>query len=88
MKVVLCKADVSDDAACVKMVSEATSAFGRLDVLVNNAGTTTFVPHPDLDGLSDDDWNKILGVNLKGPFAMARELLQRLRAELGESSAG
>ena len=65
VKSVLCKADVSNDAACAEMIAQAASVFGRLDVLVNNAGTTTFVPHADLDGLSGDDWNQILGVNLK-----------------------
>lgn len=78
-KVVLCKADVSDDAACVAMVDEAVSAFGRLDILVNNAGTTTFVPHANLDDLSGDDWDKILGVNLEGAFFCSRAAVPALR---------
>ena len=79
VKATICKADVSDDAACVEMVAQATAAFGRLDVLVNNAGTTTFVPHPDLDGLSGEDWDRILGVNLKGAFFCSRAAVPELR---------
>jgi 3-oxoacyl-[acyl-carrier protein] reductase len=76
---VLCKADVSDDAACADMIGQAASAFGRLDVLVNNAGTTTFVPHADLDGLDSGDWDQILGVNLKGPFFCSRAAVPEMR---------
>jgi 3-oxoacyl-[acyl-carrier protein] reductase len=80
VKAIAHQADVSDDAQCRSMVETATDAFGRLDILVNNAGTTTFVGHRDLEGLSDADWDNILGVNLKGPFFMARAAKQALDA--------
>jgi 3-oxoacyl-[acyl-carrier protein] reductase len=64
--------DVADDRACRAMVESAVSEFGRLDVLVQSAGTTVFVPHPDLEGVKDEDWDRILGVNLKGAFQCAR----------------
>jgi 3-oxoacyl-[acyl-carrier protein] reductase len=73
------QADVSDDAQCRAMVDAAVGAFGRLDILVNNAGTTTFVAHSDLEGLSNEDWDRILGVNLKGPFFMARAAQKALQ---------
>jgi 3-oxoacyl-[acyl-carrier protein] reductase len=66
------QADVADDRACRAMVEAAERELGRLDVLVNNAGTTRFIPHGELERVSDDDWDTILGVNLKGPFQCAR----------------
>lgn len=64
--------DVADDAACRRLVDTAVRELGRLDVLVNNAGTTVFVPHANLEGIAADDWSHVLGVNLIGPFQMAR----------------
>jgi len=66
------RGDVADDRACRAVVESAVSEFGRLDVLVQSAGTTVFVPHPDLEGVKDEDWDRILGVNLKGAFQCAR----------------
>ena len=66
------RADVADDASCREMVASATRELGRLDVLINNAGTTKFIPHAQLDAVTDEDWNQILGVNLKGPFYCSR----------------
>jgi 3-oxoacyl-[acyl-carrier protein] reductase len=62
------RADVSNDADCRSMVDAAERAFGRLDVLVNNAGTTRFIKHTDLDAVSLDDWDAIFAVNLGGLF--------------------
>jgi 3-oxoacyl-[acyl-carrier protein] reductase len=74
------RADVADDAACRAMVARALADFGGLDVLVNSAGTTSFIPHGDLEKVTDADWDRILSVNLKGPFQCvraAREALAR-----------
>jgi 3-oxoacyl-[acyl-carrier protein] reductase len=65
-------ADVSDDAACRDLVARSVSELGRLDVLVNSAGTTRFIQHQDLDAVQDDDWDHIFGVNVKGAFNAAR----------------
>lgn len=64
--------DVADDAACREVVAAAVRAFGRLDVLVNNAGTTQFIDNEDLEAVPDEAWEQILAVNLKGPFQMTR----------------
>jgi 3-oxoacyl-[acyl-carrier protein] reductase len=66
------QADVADDAACRHLVERTVRELGRLDVLVNNAGRTVFVPHAQLEGVGLDDWHRILDVNLIGPFQLAR----------------
>ena len=58
--------------------------FGALDILVNNAGTTRFIDFPDLEAVQDEDWDRILAVNLKGPFQMARAA----REALADGGAG
>ncbi len=83
VKALAFKADVAEDAECRAMVREAERAFGQLDVLVNNAGTTKFIPHANLEDVSNDDWNRILQVNLVGPFQCARAASELLRAGEG-----
>ncbi|NBB21291.1 SDR family oxidoreductase [Runella sp. CRIBMP] len=63
--------------------------YGKLDVLVNNAGITTPVPHDDLEGLTDEWIDKIMQTNFRGSFAMVRatkELLEKGSDESNESS--
>jgi 3-oxoacyl-[acyl-carrier protein] reductase len=74
------RANVADDADCRAMVAEAEKAFGRLDVLVNNAGQTKFCAHENLDGLDPEDWTQILNVNLVGPFLCSRAARSLLEA--------
>lgn len=71
-KAMVVRADVSDDRQVRAMVDEAVNAFGRLDILVNNAGTTTFVPFQDLEGLTDEIWDREMSVNLRGTFYCSR----------------
>ncbi len=67
------KADVADDKSCRNTIEETTSKWGRIDSLVNNAGTTKFVfDHADLEGLDADDFLHIYKVNVVGPFQMVR----------------
>jgi 3-oxoacyl-[acyl-carrier protein] reductase len=76
-------ADVADEAQVEDMIRSAVDRFGRIDVLVNNAGTTRFIPHPDLGALTDEVWNEILGVNLKGTFFCCRAAAPALKAAEG-----
>ena len=78
------EADVADDTACRGMVDTAVREFGRLDVLVNNAGTTRFIPHDQLEEVSEADWDRILSVNLRGPFQCSRAAAAAIRAGGGE----
>jgi NAD(P)-dependent dehydrogenase (short-subunit alcohol dehydrogenase family) len=77
------QADISDESAVKAMMTATLDRFGRLDVLVNNAGTTHFVPAPDLDGLTEDVWNDILSVNVKGTFYCCRAAAPELRKTKG-----
>ncbi len=77
---VLCQADVSIDADCRRLAQTALDRWDRIDVLVNSAGTTKFVAHHDLDGLSSEDFSRILAVNTLGPFQMVRAAAPHLKA--------
>jgi 3-oxoacyl-[acyl-carrier protein] reductase len=76
-------ADVSDDAECRKLAQAALDKWGRIDALVNNAGTTKFVDHADLDGLTADDFLRIYRVNVVGPFQMTRACAPALKTTRG-----
>ncbi|MHB1172134.1 MAG: SDR family NAD(P)-dependent oxidoreductase [Lacisediminihabitans sp.] len=65
-------ADVSSFADARRLVQEAVIAFGRLDAVVNNAGVARQVPHHDLDAVDDGFWDRIMAVNLKGPWNVAK----------------
>jgi 3-oxoacyl-[acyl-carrier protein] reductase len=80
---IVVQADVGDDAQCRKLVQAAIDKWGRVDALVNNAGTTKFVKHTDLDGLSADDFLRIYRLNVVGPFQMARACAPALKASKG-----
>jgi 3-oxoacyl-[acyl-carrier protein] reductase len=83
VKALAFRADVADDAACRAMVDAATRELGRLDVLVNNAGVTRFIPHADFESVKQEDWDWILGVNLRGPFQCTRAAAPALEAAGG-----
>ena len=71
-KALCVRADVKSDEQVREMVRQVGEHFGRLDVLVNNAGVTHWVQVSDLEGLTDDIWDDILDVNVKGAFRCSR----------------
>jgi ketoreductase RED2 len=62
------------------MVEAVLARYGRLDVLVNNAGATKMVPHDDLEGITVADWQRILGVNVVGAWNLVKAAAPHLRA--------
>jgi 3-oxoacyl-[acyl-carrier protein] reductase len=77
--------DVADDATCVAMVDAAMSAWGRLDVLINNAGMTTFSGVDNWDALDNEIFARIYDVNVVGAFQMVRAARDALRDNGGGS---
>lgn len=79
------RADVVDETQAKALVAAATERWGRLDILINNAGTTRVIPHADLDAVTDEVWRRILGVNLLGTWYMTRAAVPALRKSGGGS---
>jgi len=77
------KADVADDGEVRAMVRKTIETLGRLDVLVNNAGVTYYVDHADLEGLKEEYWDRIMGVNVKGMFFCCRAAAGELKKRKG-----
>jgi NAD(P)-dependent dehydrogenase (short-subunit alcohol dehydrogenase family) len=72
--------DVSDAKAVASAIAEIERRFGRLDALINNAGVAVFAPVLET---SDEDWNRILAVNLTGPFLCTKAAAPLMRDQGG-----
>lgn len=79
----LCKANVGDESAVKEMISLCAEKLGGLDVLVNNAGTTHFIDHKNLDALTDNVWQDIFNVNMLGTFYCCRLAMPLLEKRNG-----
>ena len=74
------QADVSDPDQAARLVDGAIDHYGRLDIVVNNAGTTAVIPHHDLDAATNEIWERILRVNILGTWNVIHAATPHLRA--------
>lgn len=82
-RTLLARCDVADDAAVRKMLASVEREFGRLDGLVNNAGTTTSVSPKDFDALTAEEWDRVFAVNVRGLFQVTRAAVPLLKKARG-----
>lgn len=82
-KGLILQADVSDNKQVVRLCQQTVEHFGSIDILINNAGTTDFVPLEDLDGLLEEYWDNALNVNVKGVFFTSRACVDELKKNKG-----
>jgi 3-oxoacyl-[acyl-carrier protein] reductase len=82
-EVLVIKTDVANDHDVRSMIDATVNRFGGLDVLVNNAGTTHFIAHTDLEAVTEQVWNDILNVNVKGLFSCCRAAMPHLKKTNG-----
>jgi 3-oxoacyl-[acyl-carrier protein] reductase len=77
------QANIQNDKEVRGMINKVNERFGRLDILVNNAGITHWVKISDLEALTDEIWDEILDVNVKGAFRCARAAAKLLEVDQG-----
>jgi 3-oxoacyl-[acyl-carrier protein] reductase len=82
-KTLVIKCDVSDEPGVRAMLQQVKDKFGRLDVLVNNAGTTAAWKPKDLETLSLDEWDRVFAVNVRGLFQVTRAAVPMLKEAKG-----
>ncbi len=73
------QADISDQAQGKKLIDETIDTFGRLDILINNAGWTTLVDHRNLDALTDEIFDKTFKVNVYGTWWLTKLAIPHLK---------
>src|SRR5690349_11803026 len=75
--------DVSKESDCIRLIEETVKHYGRIDVLVNNAGIQQDVP---FEQTSIEEWYKIIGVDLTGPFVCSREAVKYMEKQEQEDA--
>jgi 3-oxoacyl-[acyl-carrier protein] reductase len=82
-KTMLFQCDVSDDPSVRKMLAAVEQDFGRLDALVNNAGTTSNVKPGDFEAMTAEEWDRVFAVNVRGMFQVTRAAVPLLKTARG-----
>ncbi|QVQ28464.1 SDR family NAD(P)-dependent oxidoreductase [Achromobacter deleyi] len=82
------QADLAHDADRVRLIREATAIWGRLDVLVNNAGISRVIPHGDLMAATPEVWQELHEVNVVAPFRLVAEAQPALREAAARGRPG
>ncbi|MBB3002328.1 MAG: SDR family oxidoreductase [Paraburkholderia tropica] len=82
------QADLANDADRTRLIREAAAVWGRLDVLVNNAGISRVIPHDDLAAATPEVWQELNEVNVVAPFRLVTEALPMLREAAARGKAG
>jgi 3-oxoacyl-[acyl-carrier protein] reductase len=83
VRAVACQADVADDGAVTRMFDSVVGELGRLDFLINSAGTTRPVPLADVDAITPEDFQRIYAVNVYGVFWCSRAAIRHMRSAGG-----
>jgi glucose 1-dehydrogenase len=71
--------DISDERTCISLIQEAVTKFGRIDVLINNAGISG--PSAKTTEISSNDWDYVIDVNLKSAFLCSREAIKQMLSQ-------
>ncbi len=72
---------MSVGAAVDRLAGEVAQAFGRLDILVNDAAYNISIPFADLDSLTMEEWNRIMAINLTGPMRLSKAVAPVMKAQ-------
>jgi len=84
VEAILVQADMSQDADCKKLAAETLKKWGRIDGLINNAGMTKFQNQGDFDGVTAEDFDRILRLNVTGPYMMSRAVFPTMKKQWEE----
>ena len=73
--------DVTNPEKVESMVARVVESFGRLDILVNDAGYNKWIPFDDIDALTYEDWTKLIDVNLTGPMLCIKAVAGQMKKQ-------
>ncbi len=79
------KTNVTDKRDVAGMVEKARARFGRIDILINNAGGSMAVPRAPIDEIAEEDWDKVIALNLKGTFLCTQAAVPFMKKQQGGS---